>query len=210
MLEFAFISTPMPLASSPVDKEIERLLRFGRMKEGWDYGRGKRISFAVIIRAMKILAALRYLGASSAEVFPRVGGGVLISAYQGDITVDANLGAEYKVRLEVESGAQELYSEADLDIDQAIAIVRDNEWLSRPISDLSTQRTILVWSSHGSSQALSRSPVTTEQYQSFNNLVLINQASAFASIYQSTTTQTFPVTHPYFTGLEQTDYRIRA
>jgi hypothetical protein len=184
-LDMHFSANPLYVRQSVPDPTLDRLFSFAHLKPGWDYGRGTPITLAVIVEAMQMVHHFAALGAQAVEVFPRNSGGILVSAYQGKMTVEAYLGRDLSVELDVENGETEIASEPNLSIAAALKKVGEAGWLSEPLSDSLIHNIILAWSSNASSLPPSKTQTTV--YQSFYNPVSTTQGWVFVNTRPNTT-----------------------
>ena len=72
-----------------VDEATMKVLSFRTLPDGWHYGRGTAPKFETEIRALELIASFGEQNAEAIEAFPEVSGGILVSAYHENATVDA-------------------------------------------------------------------------------------------------------------------------
>jgi hypothetical protein len=125
------------------DPVQEQLVSFATLPEGWHYGQGKAPSFATIIQGLRIIASLRSEGVSTFEVFPAVGGEVMISAYGGDMNVDITTSDIGRVTYVIEQNETEIDAKDEpCDFADLVQTIKKNGWLGCNSLDSSTLGTI--------------------------------------------------------------------
>lgn len=120
--------SPKPRApisyTSVTDIFLRSLYDLLLLPKGWYFGKGDAPSLEVIVTAIEIGELFRLAGARKREVFPSADGGILVSGYHNDDTMEVFCGADNKFRFSLERNGEDLdYSEH-----LTLSMVKDKIW----------------------------------------------------------------------------------
>lgn len=161
------ISRSLITINSTNDPVITKLLSFQQLPDGWHYGRGVAPSLNTVMAALSAIDLLRQQGADTIEVFPDVDGEILVSAYSGDICIDANILAFSPIKYVVERGDVEIAADAAPNLHVLMKKIGEENWLPSTSSALSTQNTTAMRSG-GSNHLLSKTQTVPVSLWSMN------------------------------------------
>jgi len=86
-----------------VDPLVKKLRSFGKLPDGWSYGRGTRIPAGVLGKAEQFLELGQQLHLK-AEVFPGTDGDVIVAFHRKDRTVQVRVNNDCSLGLRIERG----------------------------------------------------------------------------------------------------------
>jgi len=178
------------------DPISSKIMSFTTLRRGWHYGKGVPASPVIATIALGLLEDLRKQGVSKFEAFPDVSGGVLLSAYSGNICADVMIRPDFKINLVVEDGDDEIFEQKNISAEELIGLMGDKRWLSENSSDSFTLGTTATRRSDLNLWHLT-SPAATPVFQFCSNAVFSTGMVTYANIYGKTTLQTSQATRPF-------------
>ena len=110
------------------DPIIQQILSFKSLPEGWHYGDGRGAEQASIDSALKTYRAFLRRGIRRIEVFPDVDGGILLSGYHEDETLEILCSPAGSINVLHEVDEEIVYDEGCVSVDEATAYLRDLPW----------------------------------------------------------------------------------
>ena len=97
---------------------------FTAMPAGWHFGQGIAPSSNAAQLAIYLIAQFEHSGAEVIEAFPEADGGILISAYDGDSTVDALLRFDKRIEWDDRKSDDPKF----LTFDEALNLIWSLDW----------------------------------------------------------------------------------
>ncbi len=156
---------PKPRAAisltSVTDVFLRSLYDLLLLPEGWYFGKGTAPSLKLIAIAIEIGDLIRLAGARKREVFPGADGGILVSGYHKDDTMEVFCGADNKFRFSLERNGEDLDYSEYLTLSMVKDKVRRNSWTQVNSYGFFTPNTT-VRSKSDTKASRSRTPVMRE------------------------------------------------
>ena len=165
------------------DKIRDRIRSFRDLSPGWHYGEGRGATEAAVDTALTVHHYFLENGIRKIEVFPDVDGGILVSGYPGQHTVEVFCTPEGHTNLLHEVDDKEVIERDNLPMDELVAYLGGLLWRTEKSFDSFIQ-SILVKQS-GGLRALPLKILQRAGYLSLTPSVPENVAERSASIYES-------------------------
>ena len=165
------------------DKIRDRIRSFRDLPPGWHYGEGRGATETAVDTALAVHHHFLENGVRKIEVFPDVDGGILVSGYPGQHTVDVLCTPEGHTNLLHEVDDEEVAERDNLPMDELVAYLGGLLWRTEKSFDSFIQ-SILVKQS-GGLRALHSKIHQREGCLSLTPSVPENVAERNASIYES-------------------------
>ena len=110
------------------DVVSNRIHSFGRLPEGWHYGEGRGATKVAIALALCIGELFAKRNAEEVEVFPDIDGGILVSAYRKNETIEVLCGPRGYVNILHEKDDNVVYDRKEFSVDEVDAYLRGVAW----------------------------------------------------------------------------------
>lgn len=165
------------------DKIRDRIRSFRDLSPGWHYGEGRGATEAAVDTALTVHHHFLENGIRKIEVFPDVDGGILVSGYPGQHTVEVFCTPEGHTNLLHEVDDKEVTERDNLPMDELVAYLGGLLWRTEKSFDSFIQ-SILVKQSEGL-RALPLKILQRAGCLSLTPSVPENVAERSASIYES-------------------------
>ena len=177
------------------------------LPDGWHYGEGRGATQHAIDVALAAYKVFCRKGIGRIEVFPDVDGGILLSGYHEDETVEVLCGPEGSVNLLHEIHDEVVHDEDHESVGEVDEYVRELPWNSMTSSDLFT-RSISVSRKADLTVWRSTPPRTAEVFQPWMPDAPEKATALSADMSRSITARKYQVNHPYFGGSTPRNYPI--
>ena len=191
-----------------IDPVSQQILSFKFLPNGWHYGEGRGAEQTTVDAALRAYRAFQQRGITRIEVFPDVDGGILLSGYYEDETIEILCGPKGSVHVLYERDDEIVYDEDCISVDEATAYLRELPWnLIRISSDYFTLD-ISVGKKTDSRVWLSMLPQQTEAFRQWMLDAPKNSATLNADISDHITALTFPGNLLYSGNFDQENFQI--
>lgn len=188
---------------------VDQIYSFERLQDGWHYGEGCSATELAVRLALWANSRLVECNASDVEVFPDVDGGILVSGYHEDETLEILCGPTGQIDMVHEDGENVIYERKNTLPHEVLQYLRGLSWESMKLSGFFIQSTsagdtggLRVW--------LSRIPPTKVVYRLSTHNVLENVVEPNAHTYIVSTTPKHQEIPPSFGELIQPNYQIES
>ena len=195
-LTYTIVSKPLCYFMSAPAAVEARIMNFTSLEKGWHYGRGAVPSMELATFALRVVSQLRSLGISKFEAFPTVDGEILVSAYQGDVCIDALVTAAQAINLVVERGGEEVFARDQMSSSELIETIGGKGWLSDASLDWYIPA-IIVMNSNASSHWPSMPPMMTTAFPLYLSVVSKTAEMTYAEISADITRHRSPASRQY-------------
>ena len=111
-----------------IDPIIRQILSLKFLPDGWHYGEGRGAERTTVDAALRAYRAFQQRGITRIEVFPDVDGGILLSGYYEDETIEILCGPKGNVHVLYERDDEIAYDEDYASVDEATAYLRELPW----------------------------------------------------------------------------------
>ena len=105
-----------------------RIHSFGRLPEGWHYGEGRNATKIAIALALCIDELFIKHNAEAVEAFPDIDGGILVSGYRGNETIEVFCGPGEYVDILHEKDDNVVYDRKEIFVDDIDTYLRGVAW----------------------------------------------------------------------------------
>ncbi len=181
------------------DRATCQILSFARLRNGWHYGEGRGATGIAVDLALAVNSLLSGRNAHEIEVFPDVGGGILVSGYRENETLEILCGPGGRMDVLHEIDGDIAHERRDVSLDEIDEYARGLAWTSKksydyfiPGTSVKERDVSRVWRS-GTLQVAA-------VYRSSQHSVLENVAEPNAHTYIVFTTPRFPEIHRFSGG----------
>ena len=114
------------------DNRVARqILSFRDLPEGWHYREGRGATERAIVAALKINSLFGEYGATTVEAFPEIDGGILVSGYHSDHTLDVLCTEAGRIALVHEIGDEVHYEKDEVEIEGFVQYLRRLSWRAK-------------------------------------------------------------------------------
>jgi len=197
-------SAPIAVWRALTDPVVERILSFGDLPRGWHYGNGRPASRVAIDFALRIIRALKDAGAETVEAFPDIEGGILISGYYNDETVDILCQADGTIDLSHEKGDNEIADESAVSFSDSLLYIRRLSWPPQRLSAFSIRNISVIKS--GDLNLSPTAPLLTASLSS-TRTALLPHPEMNALIFGDSTIRELPESRQFFSGSQLVRYQ---
>ena len=121
------VATAYPVVETN-DAVSSRIHSFGRLPEGWHYGEGHGATQAAICIALCIGELFAKYNAGEIEVFPDIDGGILVSGYRDNETIEVFCSPRGYMDILHEKDDNAVYDREELSVDDVDAYLRGVAW----------------------------------------------------------------------------------
>ena len=185
---------------------LREIHSFKELPEGWHYGEGNPATQHAISMVVRVYVAFVLKGITRIEVFPGIDGGILLSGYHEEETIEVLCGARGEINLLHEVRNEVVHDEDYASADELDEYVRELPWDLRKSSDLFTRDT-LVGRSEGLQVWDSANRQTEGAFQRWMQVVPGRRAVLNADISGSITGLNYPENRQYFCGSVLKNYQ---
>lgn len=180
------------------DPAVRSILSFRQLEVGWHFGKGKAATEDAVNIALELQRTLREMGAEQIEAFPRIDGGIVVSAMKADDVVDVICNPDGSLGLYIERNDVELVDLVSTNTYTLQSLVRFLSWREKTQFGCSIRSTTRT--QKGASIVLSFNLPKTA-YPSSTTVVPRDAQERYVSTFRTITTQKFPGTRQSSTGL---------
>ena len=175
-----------PNCSSAGQRKIrDRIHSFRDLAHGWHYGEGRGATEIAVEAALTIQHHFLEHGISEIEVFPDLDGGILVSGYHEQHTVDVFCTPDGHTDLLHEVDDKAVYERNDVPMDEIVDYLGGLLWRTKKSFDSFITENLAIKSNDLRALHLRTRP--PEAYQSLTLSVLRNAAERNVSIYDDST-----------------------
>lgn len=177
------------------DMTVRRILSFMRLPVGWHYGEGVPADLGTATAAISVVEFLNHAGAEVTEAFPIEDGGILVSGYHGDETVDITCHSNSGYSLLQEIDDEEVEDREDLNSADIEDYIEGLTWQSQKSSEHFILN-ISVGNLDVSKASPVKTPVVMDVYRSLMPNVPAKPVVQYANISENSTIAS-PVIHQF-------------
>jgi hypothetical protein len=192
-------------ASAGIDPIVGNILSFLSLRKGWCHGYGSPVATSAAMNALRFMIALKMLDFDRFEAFPDPNGGVLLSSFHGDDSIEFFFRTDGMFDYAIERPTKE--DEIGDNVDESAVIEKIWELscqTTRNSSDSFNQFTIV---SRSEDLLASPSKTTMEGYLSWNPSADVQQVAHYVSILHGFT-PTYPETLRYIGEYQPANFQM--
>jgi hypothetical protein len=168
------------VASAGIDPVVGNILSFLSLRNEWCYGYGSPVATGAAMNALRFMIALKMLDFNRFEAFPDPNGGVLLSSFHGDDSIEIFFRTDGMFDYAIERPGKE--EEIGDNVDESAVVNKIWELSCQPTGNSSDSSNLFTIASRSEDLLASPSKTTMEGYLSWNRSAHVQQVAHYASI----------------------------